>query len=70
MWGVIGGYLVSNFAEVLVKEVVKEVVKEIGKKDKDSLQQQKKPLSFSSGQVMIIDYIPVKNDVNQQITAN
>lgn len=69
MWGVIGGFLVSNFAEVLVKEVVKEVVREIGKKDIDSTHK-KKPLSFSSGQVVILEYVPVSKDNKQQALNN
>ncbi|MFQ3573969.1 MAG: hypothetical protein SNJ53_04985 [Thermodesulfovibrionales bacterium] len=65
MWGTIGGFLVSSIAEVFVKEVVKEVAKEIGKKDK-TVTSKKKPLSFSSGQVVILEYVPTEKNNSQQ----
>ncbi|HET6514490.1 MAG TPA: hypothetical protein VFG09_04965 [Thermodesulfovibrionales bacterium] len=63
MWNVIGGFVVSSIAEV----VVKEIVKEIRKPGRPSAPQQEAPakhLRHTKGQVMILDWMPAHEDAS------
>lgn len=53
MWKIIGGFVVSSVAEVLVKEIVKEI-------RKPRKPEPEKPLKHSKGQVMVLDWVPRK----------
>ncbi|HXY55525.1 MAG TPA: hypothetical protein VEM40_12725 [Nitrospirota bacterium] len=79
MWKTIGGFVVSNFAEVFVKELVKEVTKankpapqqqrntaSVSKPTKNDPQQ---PIAFAKGQVMVLEWVPTsKQETNDQDT--
>ena len=78
MWKTIGGFVVSNFAEVFVKELVKEVTKA----NKPAPQQQRntasisksktknepqQSIAFTKGQVMVLEWVPTsKQETDDQ----
>ncbi len=69
MWKTIGGFVVSNFTEVFVKELVKEISK--SKKPATPHQERQhapastiskrepqEPITFTKGQVMVFEWVP------------
>jgi len=76
MWNTIGGMVVSSFAEVFVKELVKEVkkakpappqVRHTAPAPKATKNEPNESLTFSKGQVMIFEWVPVaKQETDDQ----
>jgi len=68
MWNTIGGFVISNFAEVFVKELVKEIkqpkksaskqVHHVASAPKATKSEPQVPISFTNGQVMIFEWVP------------
>jgi hypothetical protein len=68
MWKTIGGFVVSNFAEVFVKELVKEISKpkkpapqqerHVAYASKTTMNEPQKSLTFTKGQVMVLEWVP------------
>jgi len=65
MWETIGGFIVSNFAEVFVKELVKEIkqpkksapqqVRHVTSTPKTAKSAPQIPINFTKGQVMVFE---------------
>lgn len=72
MWKTIGGFVVSNVAEVFVKELVKEISrpkKPVPRRPPPKAHTAVKPatetksaapLTFSKGQVMVFEWVPAE----------
>jgi hypothetical protein len=68
MWKTIGGFVVSNFAEVFVKELVKEIkqpkkpapqqVRHAASVPKTTKSEPQEPITFTKGQVMVFEWVP------------
>jgi hypothetical protein len=68
MWKTIGGFVVSNFAEVFVKELVKEIkqpkkphvqqVRHAASAANTPKNEPQEPITFTKGQVMVFEWVP------------
>jgi len=68
MWKTIGGFVVSNFAEVFVKELVKEIsqpkkptvqqVQHAASAPNTTKMEPREPITFTKGQVMVFEWVP------------
>jgi hypothetical protein len=80
MWKTIGGFVVSNFTEVFVKELVKEISKPKKparpNKDRNAVSastttkgEPQQPITFTKGQVMVFEWVPTsKQEIIDQTT--
>ena len=68
MWKTIGGFVVSNFAEVFVKELVKEIsqpkkpailqVRHAASAPNTTKSESQELITFTKGQVMVFEWVP------------
>jgi len=81
MWKTIGGFVVSNFAEVFVKELVKEVSKskkpepqpparKAASVPNTTMSEPQKPIPFAKGQVMVFEWVPTSKQEVDEPDAN